>query len=294
MIRPLAALLLSVALLSGCSGNSLADIGVTGKDKPTIKGVEEFSVDKTAVRVVSRGKGSTLANGDSIDVNYIVVNGRTGKEFDNSYATGSTSLFTLNDKTLKGIYAALIGQKVGSRVLVAIAPQDGFNQAVAQYDLLAEDTIVGVFDIVAIHNEAYGTAVKLPASVPRLTLKDGKPTGFTTTAGTPAKAGAAAHVAIKGPGAAIKKGETITVHYVGQLYPDGKVFDSSWGKEPLFKPIGAGQLIECWDTLLIGQTIGSRVVLTCPADVAYGKEGSPPSIPGGATLIFAVDILGAA
>lgn len=294
MIRSLAALLVSVALLSGCSGNSLAYVGVTGTKKPTIKGVEEFSVDKTAVRVLSKGDGDTVAKGDSIDVNYVVVNGRTGKEFDNSFATGSTSLFTLNDKTLKGIYTALVGQKVGSRVLVAIAPKDGFNQAVAQYDLMADDTIVGVFDIVAIHNEAYGTAVKVPASVPQLTLKNGRPTGFTATAGTPAKAGAAAYVAIKGPGSAVKKGETITVHYTGQLYPDGNVFDSSWGKDPLTSAIGAGQLIKCWDNLLVGQTIGSRVILTCPADVAYGTEGSPPTIPGGATLIFAVDILGAA
>ena len=47
------------------------------------------------------------------------------------------------------------------------------------------------------------------------------------------------------------------------------------------------------DRRAVGQKVGSRVVLVCPADVAYGKEGSPPDIKGGDTLIFSIDLLDA-
>ena len=61
---------------------------------------------------------------------------------------------------------------------------------------------------------------------------------------------------------------------------------------PFTTAIGAGAVIKCWDQGLTGVTVGSRVMLTCPADIAYGKQGSPPSIPANATLQFVVDVLG--
>ena len=62
-------------------------------------------------------------------------------------------------------------------------------------------------------------------------------------------------------------------------------------------PIGTGKLIPCWDQLIPGQKIGSRVVLVCPSKVAYGDEPNDPNrspdIKAGGTLIFAIDLLDA-
>jgi peptidylprolyl isomerase len=92
----------------------------------------------------------------------------------------------------------------------------------------------------------------------------------------------------------VKSGQTITAQYVGQIYPDGAVFDSSWqrGQSAQF-PIGTGGVIKGWDQGLVGQKVGSRVILVVPSELGYGKAGKPPTIPKNADLIFSVDILAA-
>ena len=59
--------------------------------------------------------------------------------------------------------------------------------------------------------------------------------------------------------------------------------------------IGAGQVIKGWDTGLVGQTVGSRVLLVVPPADGYGSAGSAQAgINGTDTLVFVVDILAAA
>jgi peptidylprolyl isomerase len=95
----------------------------------------------------------------------------------------------------------------------------------------------------------------------------------------------------EGTGAVVKKGQTISVHYLGVTYKDGKKFDSSWDRgQPAEFAIGVGQVIPGWDEGLVGVKVGSRVQLDIPADKAYGEK--PASGPGG-DLRFVVDILAA-
>jgi FKBP-type peptidyl-prolyl cis-trans isomerase len=51
-------------------------------------------------------------------------------------------------------------------------------------------------------------------------------------------------------------------------------------------------LIPAWDKALVGQPLGSRIMIIAPPDMAYGAQGSPPTIPANATLVFVVDVLG--
>ncbi|WP_433121376.1 FKBP-type peptidyl-prolyl cis-trans isomerase [Micromonospora sp. CA-246542] len=99
---------------------------------------------------------------------------------------------------------------------------------------------------------------------------------------------------IKGTGPAVKKGQNITTNYVGVFYKDGKEFDSSWNAgQPATFPIGVGQVIPGWDQGLVGVTVGSRVQLDIPGELAYGndeaKAGGRPTGP----LRFVVDVLAA-
>lgn len=97
---------------------------------------------------------------------------------------------------------------------------------------------------------------------------------------------------IKGKGAAVKAGQTITVNYVGVTYAKGEEFDASWkAGQPVSFPIGVGQVIPGWDQGLVGVTVGSRVQLDIPADLAYGETPQQPGAPAG-PLRFVVDILG--
>lgn len=86
-----------------------------------------------------------------------------------------------------------------------------------------------------------------------------------------------------------KAEETVEVHYHGTLI-DGTVFDSSKERnQPVSFPLN--RVIKGWTEglQLIGE--GGKVRLVIPSELAYGDAGAPPKIPGGATLIFDVELI---
>ncbi|CAO2196475.1 unnamed protein product [Urochloa humidicola] len=87
------------------------------------------------------------------------------------------------------------------------------------------------------------------------------------------------------------KGDKIKVHYRGTL-TDGSVFDSSYDRgDPFEFTLGNGQVIKGWDQGLLGMCVGEKRKLKIPAKMGYGERGSPPKIPGGATLIFDTELM---
>ena len=89
-------------------------------------------------------------------------------------------------------------------------------------------------------------------------------------------------------GAAPTQLDTVEVHYEGKLI-DGTIFDSSVQRgEPISFPLSG--VIAGWTEGLQMMREGGKAVLTIPSDLAYGAAGSPPAIPGGATLVFSVQL----
>jgi peptidylprolyl isomerase len=94
---------------------------------------------------------------------------------------------------------------------------------------------------------------------------------------------------VTGTGPATKAGQQITVNYVGVSYKTGVEFDSSWKRSETFDfQLGAGQVIQGWDQGLVGVTVGSRVQLDIPSQLAYGDSGRVAG-----PLRFIVDVLAA-
>ncbi|HEU5074962.1 MAG TPA: FKBP-type peptidyl-prolyl cis-trans isomerase, partial [Polyangiaceae bacterium] len=94
-----------------------------------------------------------------------------------------------------------------------------------------------------------------------------------------------------GKGAAAKTGDTVKVHYTGTLL-SGKKFDSSLDRnEPFEFKLGAGMVIKGWDEGVVGMKVGGKRKLTIPADLAYGKDGRPPTIPPNSPLVFEVELV---
>ncbi|CAA6664105.1 unnamed protein product [Spirodela intermedia] len=88
------------------------------------------------------------------------------------------------------------------------------------------------------------------------------------------------------------KGDRIKVHYRGAL-TDGSVFDSSFERgDPIEFELGSGQVIKGWDQGILGMCLGEKRKLKIPAKLGYGAQGSPPKIPGGATLVFDTELVG--
>ena len=99
---------------------------------------------------------------------------------------------------------------------------------------------------------------------------------------------------VHGTGKPVAAGQQITVNYVGVLYSTGKEFDSSWKRNmPFTTALSPGSVIPGWVRGLTGVPVGSRVELTIPPTLAYGKQGQPPTIPPSSTLIFVIDVLSA-
>jgi peptidylprolyl isomerase len=99
-----------------------------------------------------------------------------------------------------------------------------------------------------------------------------------------------------GTGAQPKAGQTAVVHYTGWLNANGqkgKKFDSSVDrKEPFEFPVGAGRVIKGWDEGVATMKVGGKRTLIVPPQLGYGDRGAGGVIPGGATLIFDVELLG--
>lgn len=95
-----------------------------------------------------------------------------------------------------------------------------------------------------------------------------------------------------GEGAGAKSGDTLEVHYTGNLW-NGAVFDSSYTRgEPFEFTLGQGEVILGWDEGMIGMKKGEARKLVIPPDYGYGSYGTPGGpIPPNATLVFTVELI---
>jgi FKBP-type peptidyl-prolyl cis-trans isomerase len=281
---------------------TLRDIDVTLHDiaPPDVTIPDRFGVDSTQTHVLKQSSGPTVKEGDTVLADYVAYDATTKRLFDTTFGrTGTPHVFTLStDKLLKGMVTGIVGTHVGATIAMAIPPEDAFGSAGQQSaGIGGDDTIFFVLRVDQILPEqATGAHQTMPPTVPRLQYDANRlPSRFKATGQEPATVNhLRVYDVIKGKGPIVKPGQTIYVQYVGQIYPDGKVFDSSWSRGPFGTTIGEGAVIKGWDQGLVGQRVGSRVVLVIPSDLGYGSTGSTDgTIKPDEPLIFAVDILAA-
>jgi FKBP-type peptidyl-prolyl cis-trans isomerase len=301
--------LLAAVALAGCGGsssNSAATPSVTvsgtfGK-APAVNIPAEKADTKLTVKTLVHGSGQALGRTDAFIGNYAIYlwSGTSHKLLQSTFKTGGKpTLFA--GTLLPGLETALIGQKMGSRVLAVIPPKEGFGTSGdAQAGIKGTDTLVFVVDMIKdftgnaaasgqqVSNGGSGlpTVTAAAGAAPTIKMPSGNPPTSLTT-----------KVLIKGTGPTVADGDTVVVQYVGAIWRNGYQFDSSWKRsQPFGFTIGASpsQVIAGWDKGLAGQTVGSRVMLVIPPADGYGKTGSPQAhIKGTDTLVFVVDILGA-
>lgn len=280
-------------------GSQLAGVDVSGDPgtEPTVEIDAPLNLEASQTEVVFEGDGDELVAEDQIQLQFALYNGTSGELVQSSYEVGPQTAALNTEGGLQYLLDALIGQTVGSRVAVGVAPADGFGDQVegaSDAPFGPEDTLVYIVDVLGVVPVvAEGDEVTdVPEGLPTVQTGEGNVvTGVEVPGGEP-PAELVVQPLIEGAGDPVTAEDTLTVQYWGVLWDGGETFDSSWERgEPA--TFGLTGVIPCWTEGLAGQTVGSRVLLVCPSEQAYGEEGQPPTIPGGATLVFVVDILAA-
>jgi len=302
--------LLAAAAAAGCGSSSSSSsaqaasnssVTATGKfgAAPTVTIPAEKASSALFTKTVIQGSGAPLTSSQTLLGNFVLYdwNGKTHKLLGSTYSSGSPTLFA--GQMIPGLEKALIGQKAGSRVLAVIPPKEGFGSTGnSQIGVGGTDTLVFVVDLIQAFDNTAGVSGAQTSNgggaLPTVTFTVGKAPTVTIPSTAPPKT-LQVKTLVKGTGAKVTKGQYIVVQYIGVNWRTKKAFDSSWSRsQPYALNIGVGQVIKGWDTGLVGQTVGSRVLLVIPPADGYGKTGSSTAgIKGTDTLVFVVDILAA-
>ncbi|MFJ6078183.1 FKBP-type peptidyl-prolyl cis-trans isomerase [Pseudarthrobacter sp. NPDC092419] len=307
MRRLLAILLPGLLMLTACSGTasepepSSQSAGETAKfdslkltdngDKkaPGVEFDKPLEVTEPTVKVVAEGSGDPLKANQLANISILALNGTDGSTLEDTFPNDPEPL-ELNEELKTGsavIYNAFVGAKVGSSLALAVPGQAGAEGAQAQPTQLLVIKVLSAKDVAPALEKPEGEPVTPPAGLPTVTEKDGVPEISVKGASVPKEL--VAQDLIKGKGAVVKATDTLTVNYVGVNLEGGEKFDSSFDRgEPA--SFALNQVIKGWTQGLAGKTVGSRVLLVVPKDLAYGDAGQGKAK---GDLVFVVDILGA-
>jgi peptidyl-prolyl cis-trans isomerase A (cyclophilin A) len=153
----------------------------------------------------------------------------------------------------------------------------------------AEKPPLAVYAIIAIAVAFFGWLV-IHNSGDQTSAADAGPAG-SSSAALAGDGGLGIEDLVVGTGEEAKRGDLVKVHYTGTL-TDGTEFDSSRkNNHPFDFQLGKREVIQGWDLGVAGMKVGGKRKLTIPPSLGYGKRGSPPVIPGNATLLFDVELL---
>ncbi|GAC1450165.1 MAG: FKBP-type peptidyl-prolyl cis-trans isomerase [Pseudarthrobacter sp.] len=321
MRRLLAILLPGLLMLTACGGTAAApeptsqSAGDTAKfdslkltdngDKkaPGVEFTKPLEVTEPTVKVVAEGDGDKVKDNQVANVSILEVSGADGYTLEDTFPGEPEALELSNDMKNGNalIYNAFVGTKVGSTLALAVpgkaaAPASAApggatpspapsNRAQPTQLLLIK--VISAKDVTPPLQKPEGDTVTPPGGLPTVKEND-KGVPEISVDGAAAPTALIAQELIKGKGVQVKETDTLTVNYVGVNLVGGTTFDSSFDRgQPASFPLTG--VIKGWTQGLAGKTVGSRVLLVVPKDLAYGDAGQGEAK---GDLVFVVDILG--
>ncbi len=217
-----------------------AGVTVTGVfgQKPALTIPAGNAPTALAAEVLSQGKGAAIASGQTLVVNYLgeTWDPQSGKPniFDNSYDRKTPAGFQIGTgAVITGWDKTLVGQHVGSRLLLTIPPAEGYGATADASNALAGHTLVFVVDILdalAVNTASTGTAVtSVTAGMPAVTSESGKKPAITSVKGVKTVTTPTSALLIKGAGAAIDPTKTLALEIIQTDAATGKQTQQTWG-----------------------------------------------------------------
>jgi peptidylprolyl isomerase len=224
------------------------------------------------------GSGNAAIPGSTLKTHYTgwLLSGRKfgsskdlGKSFDVVLGAG---------KLIKGWEKGLEGMRVGGVRWLRVSPAMGYGAAA--YTMIPSNSTL-VFRVELMESEVDSAVIEKMDFFP----------DTTTLALENGSEGLRYAIVKPGEGEPARVGTRVRVHYTGWL-TNGHKFDSSRDRGQVLRvSLGSGQVIRGWDLGIAGMLPGEKRILIVPPGLAYGSRGMGP-IPGGSTLIFAVEYLG--
>lgn len=266
---------------------------------------------KLGVKVKIQGDGPKVTDGSVLVLQFGAKLWRGGTDLGSSYDKGQHPVVQVEgenqgqNQMLEGWVQGLKGQAAGSRVELTVPPALAFGpkgSTDGKVTINGTDTLIFDIDIIGVYPSPQadipaGTGVLNDPSLPSVATTVGaSDPKITIPAGKQPPKEAVYKPVIVGKGPQVKQGQTVVVQYEGLVWRTGQIFDSTFSKSKELFPtqIGVGAVVPGWDEGLVGQTVGSRVLLVVPPDKGYGPQGQPDAgIKGTDTMVFAVDILDA-
>ncbi len=248
-----------------------------------------YAVDSTHSKVVREGvsDGPAAAADSVIEAHYVGFNGRTGEQFGSSWDQGTPAMLAL-PQMVEGFTIGMTGAKPGQRVLIAMPGSQGYDGVPTRPESVQDgDTLVFVVDVVAVSVKDAVGAAEAPQLPVTLGEAEGKPTVTIDTASTPPAELVAVPV-IKGAQRAVGADDYVLVKYRMYSWKTGELIDDKFAA-PVAGQIN--QTLEGFKQGIVGQPIGSRVVLVVPPKVGYEKPSQNPPVEAGDTVVYVVDIL---
>lgn len=277
-------------LPSGTAADAVSVDGGFGST-PVTAFESPLSADSTQRKVIEVGEGDPAANGDTILFEYALYNGETGDEIETTGFGGTTpASFTIDTESelFVGISKALECTVPGSRLTVVLPPAEGFGEeGVPSLQLSGSESLVFVIDVLEIETPPEPvTPGEWTTGLPEVDLSTTPPTVVLPAEGAPDEL--VISVLEQGDGVVVSADSTVLVDYQGTSWETGEIFDQSYGASPATFPVSG--VIDGFAAGLVGQQVGTTLIVSIPAELAYGTDpGAHPL--GGQALLFLVSII---
>lgn len=265
---------------SGATSGSVKVTGAFGKSgtKATFK--KPFKATSLQRTITKLGTGAKTSKGQTVNTQ-ISVFLSSGK----SLGTQALALNVGSASIPKAFAAGAACLPVGTRSVVTDSAKDVYGAAGnTQLGIKPTDSMVIVTDVVSVKQP-----VKVNAwtkDVPKVTVgKGGKPTVKLPKTKPPTQL--ELKVLKKGNGATVKSGDQVTLDYQGTSWDTKKIFDQSYGRGAA--TFATDQVVEGFGAALVGQKVGTKLIVSIPPQYAYGPKGSGQQL-AGQTLVFYIDI----
>lgn len=269
------------------SGPISEAVEVTGDfdTEPTTTFPAPVSVPAVQRTVVIEGDGAEIQDGAQVNIHFTVYSGQTGNALDETGYEPSQVLPVTVDETalLAGLVKTLRCAHVGDRIVSVVPPADAFGDTGNEtIGVDPGESVVFVVDVVSVVEPLQPNWT---TDVPEVSFgDDGTPT-VTLTGEPPAELKLA--VLEEGDGPTVTALDAPQLDYQGTSWQTGEVFDQSYGGQPLNLPVT--QYVKGFTQAVIGQKVGSTLLVSIPPELAYGLDPNAHQL-GGQTLLFVIQI----